>query len=75
MLIAYVNSRIGSVQSTITITAASIVLSLLLILLGETKLFQAFPRLIESISAINFQNLLLHGMLGFLLFAGGLGIN
>ncbi|WP_163133187.1 sodium:proton antiporter [Agarivorans sp. Alg241-V36] len=75
MLIAYINSRVGSVQSTITITAASIVLSLVMILLGETGLFNSLPQLIESINAINFQNLLLHGMLGFLLFAGGLGIN
>ncbi|MGY5450619.1 cation:proton antiporter [Agarivorans sp. MS3-6] len=75
LLIAYVNSQVGSLQSTITITAASMVLSLLVILLGKTGLLADYPQLLEPIHSINFQNVLLHGMLGFLLFAGGLGIN
>ncbi len=75
MLIAYVNSRVGSMQSTITITAASIVLSLIMMVLGTAGLLKSYPHIIESIYAINFKNVLLHGMLGFLLFAGGLGIN
>jgi CPA1 family monovalent cation:H+ antiporter len=75
MIIAYLNNRIGSWQTTITITAASICLSLLAMGLGQSGWLQSYPQLIASLHALDFKELLLHGMLGFLLFAGGLGIN
>jgi len=75
ILIAFSNQYILKMQTTIAITTGSVVLSLLLILavkiLGdETALF-----ITKVVSDIDFNQLLLKGMLGFLLFAGALEID
>ena len=73
--IAFTNQYILKMQTTIAITTGSVVISLLLILavkmLGdETAVF-----ITQVVSGIDFNQLLLKGMLGFLLFAGALEID
>ncbi|MCZ2721462.1 sodium:proton antiporter [Marinomonas sp. 15G1-11] len=75
VLIAFTNQFILKMQTTIAITTGSVVISLLLIIavkmLGdETALF-----ITQVVSDIDFNQLLLEGMLGFLLFAGALEID
>lgn len=75
VIIAFTNQYILKMQTTIAITTGSVVISLLLILavkmLGdETALF-----ITQVVSGIDFNQLLLKGMLGFLLFAGALEID
>jgi len=75
VFIAFTNQYILKMQTTIAITTGSVVISLLLILavkmLGdETALF-----ITQVVAGIDFNQLLLKGMLGFLLFAGALEID
>ncbi|EGU36338.1 putative Na+/H+ antiporter [Vibrio ichthyoenteri ATCC 700023] len=74
MLIAFVNSKIGKMQTTIAITAGSMMLSLLILIAGQNDWFQLTEIATHTMSSINFEDFLLKGILGFLLFAGGLGI-
>ncbi len=74
MLIAFVNSKIGKMQTTIAITAGSMVLSLLILIAGQNDWFHLTEIATQTMSSINFEDFLLKGILGFLLFAGGLGI-
>ena len=75
IFIAFTNQFVLKMQTTIAITTGSVVISLLLIvavkMLGdETALF-----ITQIVASINFNQLLLEGMLGFLLFAGALEID
>ncbi|EMX0314015.1 TPA: sodium:proton antiporter [Vibrio parahaemolyticus] len=74
MLIAFVNSKIGKMQTTIAITAGSMVLSLLILIAGQNNWFHLTEIATDTVTRINFEDFLLKGILGFLLFAGGLGI-
>ena len=74
MLIAFVNSKIGKMQTTIAITAGSMMLSLLILVAGQNNWFHLTEIATRTVAAINFEDFLLKGILGFLLFAGGLGI-
>jgi monovalent cation:H+ antiporter, CPA1 family len=74
MLIAFVNSKIGNMQTTIAITAGSMMLSLLILIAGQNNWFHLTQIATETVTSINFEDFLLKGILGFLLFAGGLGI-
>lgn len=74
MIIAFVNSKIGKMQTTIAITAGSMVLSLLILIAGQNDWFHLTEIATETVTKINFEDFLLKGILGFLLFAGGLGI-
>ncbi len=74
MIIAFVNSKIGKMQTTIAITAGSMVLSLLILIAGQNNWFHLTEIATRTVASINFENFLLKGILGFLLFAGGLGI-
>ena len=75
IFIAYANQYVLKMQTTIAITTGSVVISLLLIisvkLLGDTTALE----MTQIVASINFNELLLKGMLGFLLFAGALEIN
>ncbi|ROS01665.1 sodium/proton antiporter (CPA1 family) [Sinobacterium caligoides] len=75
MLIAFVNSKIGKMQTTIAITAGALMLSLIIVVVGHLGWLHLNEVATSAISQINFENFLLKGVLGFLLFAGGLGIN
>ncbi|MGL4193639.1 MAG: cation:proton antiporter [Vibrio sp.] len=74
MLIAFLNSKISKMQTTIAITAGSMILSLLLLIAGQNDWFHLNQIATDIVTKINFENFLLKGILGFLLFAGGLGI-
>ncbi len=74
MLIAFINSKIGKMQTTIAITAGSMMLSLLILIAGQNDWFQLSEIASHTMAKINFEDFLLKGILGFLLFAGGLGI-
>lgn len=74
MLIAFINSKIGKMQTTIAITAGSMILSLIILIAGQNNWFQLTEIATHTMSSINFEDFLLKGILGFLLFAGGLGI-
>ncbi|MCM2679611.1 cation:proton antiporter [Echinimonas agarilytica] len=75
LVIAHVNQRFGKLQNTIAITAFTVLSSIVIIGLGKLGAFGHSLAIVDWMSNINFQSLLLEGMLGFLLFAGGLGIN
>ncbi|MEZ8194840.1 cation:proton antiporter [Vibrio cortegadensis] len=74
MMIAFINSKIGKMQTTIAITAGALMLSLLIIIAGQNDWFQLTEVATDTMATINFEDFLLKGILGFLLFAGGLGI-
>ncbi|MFA0439445.1 sodium:proton antiporter [Vibrio sp. 10N.286.49.C2] len=74
MLIAFINSKIGKMQTTIAITAGSMILSLLILIGGQNGWFDLSEAASDMVSSIDFEDFLLKGILGFLLFAGGLGI-
>ncbi|RJG50571.1 cation:proton antiporter [Motilimonas pumila] len=74
MLIAFINSKLGKMQTTIAITAGSMMLSLLIVVAGHNGWFDLTHIATKTIASIDFEHFLLKGILGFLLFAGGLGI-
>lgn len=74
VFIAFINSKIGKMQTTIAITAGAMLLSLVIIIAGQAGWFKLSDVASETIGSINFEDFLLKGILGFLLFAGGLGI-
>ncbi|EGA69259.1 hypothetical protein VISI1226_21836 [Vibrio sinaloensis DSM 21326] len=61
-------------QTTIAITAGSMILSLIILVAGQNDWFHLTEIASKTMSSINFEDFLLKGILGFLLFAGGLGI-
>ncbi|WP_115720265.1 cation:proton antiporter [Gallaecimonas mangrovi] len=75
VFLAFSNQYILKLQSTIAITTGSVVLSLLLILSGKFAGADTALALEHIVSGLNFNQLLLKGMLGFLLFAGALEID
>ncbi|MEH6452363.1 MAG: sodium:proton antiporter [Psychromonas sp.] len=74
IFITFINSKIGKIQSTIAITAGSIILSLSIVIVSQNGWFNLQGIVTEQLNNIHFEDFLLKGILGFLLFAGGLGI-
>lgn len=75
ILLGFVTSKISAkIQSTIAITAAAMVGSLLLLILGWLGWFNIDTVAKEVMEQVDFNSFLLNGILGFLLFAGSLGI-
>ncbi|WP_394211753.1 cation:proton antiporter [Enterovibrio calviensis] len=74
MLIAFINSKIGQMQTTIAITAGALILSLGIVISGHNNWFQLKDFAAETLNEVHFDDFLLKGVLGFLLFAGGLGV-
>lgn len=75
ILLGFVTSKISDkIQSTIAITAAAMVGSLLLLFFGWLGWFNIDSVAKEVMEQIDFKSFLLNGILGFLLFAGSLGI-
>ena len=74
-LFAYVNYRTLKLPNTIGIMVISLCFSLVLVLLGIAGYGDAVRIPSEIISQIEFDNTLLNGMLGFLLFAGAMHID
>ncbi|MCH9770443.1 MAG: sodium:proton antiporter [Gammaproteobacteria bacterium] len=75
VLIGYLNHRFVKIQSTIAIMTGSMLLSFVLIILQHTRFAGLSTHLSHLVAQTDFKNLLLKGMLGFLLFAGSLGID
>ena len=71
---AYINHRYIKLPTTIGIMLLSLVLSLVLILLGEFGVALE-DQAAEIVNRVDFDEALLHGMLSFLLFAGALHVN
>ncbi len=74
-LIAFLSEKILRLQTTIAITSGALLLSLVLLVLGNTLFPELRAFAFEFLGGIDFQEFVLEGVLGFLLFAGGLGIN
>ena len=75
VLIAFTNQFVLKLQTTIAITTGSVVISLLLILAVKLLGDNSAQSLINVVSELNFNQILLNGMLGFLLFAGAMEID
>ncbi len=75
ILIGFITSKISDrIQSTIAISAAAMVGSLLLLISGKLGWFQIEDIASGMMQQIDFKSFLINGILGFLLFAGELGI-
>ena len=75
ILLGFITSKISAkVQSTIAITAAAMVCSLLVLILGSHGWFKIDEIAQSVMEQIDFKSFLLNGILGFLLFAGSLGV-
>lgn len=75
MLIGYINHRYIKMQSTIAIMVASMLLSAVLLVLKHFGIEEITQQIQSLIAQTDFRNLLLRGMLSFLLFAGALTID
>ncbi|PSJ40108.1 cation:proton antiporter [Zobellella taiwanensis] len=73
--IAFVNQYIMKIQTTIAITSGALAISILMLILGKTTWPELQEHAVEVVKTVDFGEFLLQGILGFLLFAGGLGIN
>jgi CPA1 family monovalent cation:H+ antiporter len=73
-LFGYLNQRLGKLPDVIGITAIGVVVSIVAVVLAnfDTGIAQAVK---SATAGIDFSGLLLHGVLGLLLFAGSLQIN
>lgn len=75
ILLGFVTSKISDkIQSTIAITASAMIASLILLLFGSFNWLNLDDIATETMKQIDFKSFLLNGILGFLLFAGALGI-
>ncbi|VEE60941.1 Uncharacterised protein [Shewanella putrefaciens] len=68
------SSRLHKLQETVAITALALGMSLLLLLGGKALGGHVYGYFVAGLEKLDFQALLLNGMLGFLLFAGALQI-
>ncbi len=68
------SSRLHKLQETVAITALALGMSLLLLLGGKALGGHVYGYFVSGLEKLDFQALLLNGMLGFLLFAGALQI-
>jgi CPA1 family monovalent cation:H+ antiporter len=73
-ILAYVNARFIRLPSQIGLMAISLAASLVIVVLDALGVFDA-ARVERVVAAANFGPVLLHGMLGLLLFAGALHID
>jgi len=74
-IFAYLNYRFLKLPSTIGIMVIAIVVSIFLVMFGETVLPRTFGHLNKLMNGIDFTEVLMGAMLNFLLFAGGIHIN
>ena len=73
-LAGYVNHRFIRLPNAIGLMAASLLLSLSLCVLGKIGVFDQ-AQIGLMIQKIDFSNIMMHGMLSFLLFAGAMHVN
>lgn len=75
ILTAFLNQYLMKMQTTIAITSGGLLLSVILFIAGHTWWPELQVFAVHLQEGINFPDFVLKGVLGFLLFAGGLGIN
>lgn len=63
IFIAFANQYVVKIQTTIAITAGSMLISALLVLFGKLGWFNLEPLAIKTMESIDFQNFLLKGKL------------
>ena len=74
-LFSYINHRLIRLPMAIGVMALALIMSLLLLAIGEFSGIDLQPRLESLIGSIDFYELLMQGMLSLLLFAGALHID
>ena len=74
-LFSFINHRFIKLPTTIGLMLISLVFSLMLLVAGKLGLGELEMQARTLLSAIDFNETLMHGMLSFLLFAGALHIN
>ncbi|ABZ75675.1 sodium/hydrogen exchanger [Shewanella halifaxensis HAW-EB4] len=74
LVISLISSRLHRWQQTVTITALALCLSLVILVAGKIFGIKIYSTLVTDLEQLDFNALLLNGMLGFLLFAGTLQI-
>lgn len=74
LVTSVISSRVHKLQETVAITAIALGMSLLLLLGGKALGGHVYLYFVSGLEKLDFQALLLNGMLGFLLFAGALQI-
>ncbi len=74
-IFSFVNERFIRLPNTIGLMAMSLLFSLALMVLGKMGFFSLTEYARELLSSLDFHSTLMHGMLGFLLFAGALHVN
>ena len=75
LIIHVINHRFVKIQPTIAITIGAFIVSLVLIIGKHAGWFDLEKPVQHLLSHINFHNVLINGMLGFLLFAGALSVD
>jgi CPA1 family monovalent cation:H+ antiporter len=75
VFLGFLNQYVLRAQTAIAITAGALALSLLVTLLGKLELVELRDWADQLLPLLNLEDLLLKGMLGFLLFAGSLHID
>lgn len=75
VLIGYINHRFIKIHTTIAITIGALILSLLLIITAELGLISIEDHVTTLLQKISFHDLVIDGMLSFLLFAGAIRID
>jgi monovalent cation:H+ antiporter, CPA1 family len=75
ILIAFINHRFIRMPSTIAVMVSALTLSFLLIIGSDFGLYSLKQHISHTLININFEKLLINGMLSFLLFAGALTID
>ena len=75
LLVVMINNKTIRLQTTIAITAGTLLVSAFLKLINATQWATISSHIIELIQHINFEHFLLHGILGLLLFAGAINID
>lgn len=73
-LAGYLNYRFLKLPSTIGLMVIALAASLILVLLGETGVLEV-RRFARFVTGFDFSDLLFHGMLTFLLFAGAMHVD
>ena len=73
-LFGWINYRFLKLPDAIGITAVSVIVSLIVLVLGEVFGYRRADSIREFTAGFDFSSVLLHGVLGLLLFAGSLQI-
>jgi len=74
-LLGYINARFIRMPTTIAIMMGSLIISLALVIIGQFGFAGLEAKIARVLISVDFNKLLMQGMLSFLLFAGALTIN